>query len=49
MIPSLQAELEKLRNERAVKKESIPDNPPRKKVKKEHRPFFTPGEMIDLT
>ncbi|KIM40672.1 hypothetical protein M413DRAFT_412778 [Hebeloma cylindrosporum] len=43
---ALLAELEKLRSDRAVKKEI---NLPRKKVKKEHRPFFAPGEVIDLT
>jgi len=49
IMPCFQAELEKLRNKRAVKKESVIDNLPRKKVKKEHRPIFTPGEVIDLT
>jgi len=49
IIPRFQAELEKLRSQRAVKKESVLDNLPRKKVKKEHRPIFTPGEVIDLT
>jgi len=42
------AEMKKPKNERDVKRESIPGNLFRKKIKKGHRPFFTP-DVIDLT
>jgi len=45
----IQAELEKVRNKRLVKREGTLEESPRKRFKQEHLPAFIQGEVIDLT